>query len=399
MKLLNVIPKRLIPALVAVLSLAVLLFSSGMAAADTVKSMPVSGRPLVEAVFVLDTTGSMSGLIAAAKEKIWSIANTLASADPAPDIRMGLVGYRDRGDAYVTAVTPLTDDLDAVYAELMQYQAGGGGDGPESVNQALHEAVTRMAWHTNSARAYRVIFLVGDAPPHMDYPNDIRYPKSCQLAARQGIIINTIQCGTVSDTTPVWRQIAHLAEGSFFHVSQSGSAVLYKTPYDEKIAELSRDLDGTRLYYGESGHIAKMEARAKLADRIYDAAAPSAVAQRTLFNSGKSGAKNFLGGQELVQAVEDGSVDLEKIKKEHLPEEVRGLKPAKLKSLVDERIRKRKALREKIAQWSKKRQHYIEAKVRQEKDAGATSLDAKIYSCIQAQATKAAINYTGGPAY
>ena len=34
--------------------------------------------PKVEVVFVLDTTGSMSALIAAAKEKIWSIATTMA---------------------------------------------------------------------------------------------------------------------------------------------------------------------------------------------------------------------------------------------------------------------------------------------------------------------------------
>ena len=103
-------------------------------------------RPAVEVVFVLDTTGSMGGLIAAAKDKIWSIANTLATADPAPQIRMGLVGYRDRGDAYVTLATPLSDDLDAVYTQLMQFQADGGGDGPESVNQALYEAVTRPDW-------------------------------------------------------------------------------------------------------------------------------------------------------------------------------------------------------------------------------------------------------------
>ena len=42
---------------------------------------------------VLDNTSSMFGLIASAKEKIWSIANPLASAGPAPAICMGLVGY------------------------------------------------------------------------------------------------------------------------------------------------------------------------------------------------------------------------------------------------------------------------------------------------------------------
>ncbi|MGD8910277.1 MAG: VWA domain-containing protein, partial [Chromatiales bacterium] len=100
-------------------------------------------RPKVDVVFALDTTGSMGGLIRAAKEKIWSIATTLAQAQPAPEIRMGLVAYRDRGDAYITQVTDLSSDLDSVYATLMDFRAEGGGDGPESVNQALADAVGR----------------------------------------------------------------------------------------------------------------------------------------------------------------------------------------------------------------------------------------------------------------
>lgn len=47
-------------------------------------------KPKIEVVFVLDTTGSMSGLINAAKEKIWSIASTMAQAQTAPEIKMGL---------------------------------------------------------------------------------------------------------------------------------------------------------------------------------------------------------------------------------------------------------------------------------------------------------------------
>ena len=85
-------------------------------------------KPKVEAVFVLDTTGSMSGLIQAAKEKIWSIANTMAQAEQAPEIRIGLVAYRDRGDDYVTKVVDLSTDLDSVYATLMDFRAAGGGD-------------------------------------------------------------------------------------------------------------------------------------------------------------------------------------------------------------------------------------------------------------------------------
>lgn len=103
-------------------------------------------RPVVDVVFVLDTTGSMSGLIETAKEKIWSIASTMASAQPTPEIRIGLIGYRDKGDAYVTRRIDLSDDLDSVYASLMEFQAGGGGDTPESVNKALYEAVHHMSW-------------------------------------------------------------------------------------------------------------------------------------------------------------------------------------------------------------------------------------------------------------
>ena len=83
--------------------------------------------PKIDVVFVLDTTGSMGGLIKTAKEKIWAIASTMASAQPTPELRIGLVAYRDRGDAYVTRVVDLSDDLDSVYATLMDFQADGGG--------------------------------------------------------------------------------------------------------------------------------------------------------------------------------------------------------------------------------------------------------------------------------
>jgi len=56
----------------------------------------------IEAAFVLDTTGSMAGLIDGAKQKVWSIANQMASARQQTDVRLALIGYRDRGDAYVT---------------------------------------------------------------------------------------------------------------------------------------------------------------------------------------------------------------------------------------------------------------------------------------------------------
>jgi Mg-chelatase subunit ChlD len=115
--------------------------------AQAINTQPITTQNhQIEVVFILDTTSSMSGLIQAAKEKIWSIATTMASAEQTPDIRMGLVAFRDRGDAYVTKVLDLSQDLDSMYAKLMDFKAQGGGDGPESVNQALYDAMNRISW-------------------------------------------------------------------------------------------------------------------------------------------------------------------------------------------------------------------------------------------------------------
>jgi len=58
----------------------------------------------------------MDGLIEGEKQKIWSIANTIVSEKSPPQLKVGLVSYRDRGDKYVTKRFDLTDDLDKVYA-------------------------------------------------------------------------------------------------------------------------------------------------------------------------------------------------------------------------------------------------------------------------------------------
>src|SRR6516164_3363792 len=176
------------------LLLAALAAVGGFALPAGAAPAPSKPKPKIEVVFCLDTTGSMGGLIEGAKQKIWSISNQIASGKPAPDLKIGLVAFRDRGDAYITKIHDLTDDLDAVYANLKEFKASGGGDAPESVNQALNESVTKIKW-SNDKDTLRIIFLVGDAPPHMDYADDVKYPETCKKACEKAIIINSVQCG------------------------------------------------------------------------------------------------------------------------------------------------------------------------------------------------------------
>lgn len=347
----------------------------------------------VEVVFVLDTTGSMSGMINAAKEKIWAIANTLATAKPAPTIRMGLVGYRDRGDDYVTKITDLTDDLDSVYEQLMGYKAKGGGDGPESVNQALAEAIGKIKWSTDES-TYRVVFLVGDAPPHMDYKGEEQYPDSCKKSVRQDIIINTIQCGADGNTMTVWQKIAKLSEGQYFRVEQSGGAILQATPFDKDLAKLSEKLGGTRVYFGAKPQRLAAEAKSERVDKAVEASSDSIKARRVEFFSKAGGKAAFSGRDELVSGVTDGKVKLSEVKEEELPEALQKMTPAERETHIKKLAAERKKLQKEIEELSKKRQAHIKAEIaKQAKNGKKNSLDEAIFKSIQTQAAEKGLRY------
>ena len=70
-----------------------------------------------------------------------------------------------------------------------------------------------------------------------------------------------------------------------------------------------------------------------------------------------------------------------------------------LKTHIVTMSEKRTLLQAKIGELAKKRQAYIEKKLKAEKDAGKSSLDAKIYHCIQTQGLKKGIHFTQGPEY
>src|SRR5262245_57014055 len=233
----------MLPSLVRALALAFLIAPFALPAKATAK-------PIVEVAFVLDTTGSMGPLIEGAKRKIWSIATAIVDANPHAEVRMGLVAYRDIGDEYVTKVFDLTTDIQDLYANLLELKARGGGDWPESVNDALHTAVTKLKW-SQGAESDRIMFLVGDAPPHMDYAQDVKYPEVMRMARERGIIVNAVQAGRARDTERVWMEIAQMGLGKYIPIPQDGGQlVVIETPWDVEILELQGEINGTIIPYG-----------------------------------------------------------------------------------------------------------------------------------------------------
>jgi Mg-chelatase subunit ChlD len=345
-------------------------------------------KPRIEVCFVLDTTGSMGGLIEGAKTKIWAIANELIAAKPTPDLSLGLVGYRDRGDEYVVKSTPLTDDIDAIYAELTKFEAAGGGDEPESVNEALRTAIREMKW-SSADDVLKIIFLVGDAPPHMDYEQDVKYPQLCEEAVKKGLIINTVQCGSIEATTPIWKEIAQRSEGEFTKLEQSGNMTVMTTPIDARLAELNEELGKTIIPYGDAETRSSVYAKQAAA-----VAAPASVSsERLKFNKAKR--KVVQGKGELIDALETGEAKLEDLRVDDLPEDLRGLDEKELAAEVENRRARREELQKEIARLSHERESYIaeQKSIAAKKGEKADAFDEEIARIVRAQAARNGISY------
>jgi hypothetical protein len=324
-------------------------------------------RPQVEVVFALDTTSSMSGLIEGAKRKIWSIASFIAQGQPTPELKVGLVGYRDIGDAYVTKVFDLDDDLDRVYRHLRQFRAEGGGDTPEHVARGLDDAVHKMSWSpAGNQEVLRLIYLVGDAPAHTDYDDGYSLVKATRAAAAKGIQVHAIRCGDDVQTAEQWRRVASLGKGQFLSIGQDGGMRDDRTPFDEELGRLHDEVSGTVVTYGAKG----AEAAAALREA---AAAPAPVkAARAGFLAKRHAG---VGGEgDLVEGVASGRVDMDKMAPKDMPESLRALAPAEQKAKIAKLADDRKKTQARIEELVVKRDAYLaSAKAEEARGMGAAS--------------------------
>lgn len=338
-------------------------------------------RPRIEVVFVLDTTGSMSGLLDGAKQKIWAIANRLASGQPRPDLRVGLVAYRDRGDAYVTRKFDFTGDMDAVYAELLAYQADGGGDHPEHVGQGLSDALNTMQW-SGGDKVLRLVFLVGDAPPHDDYQDGTGTVALAAQAHARGIHVNTIQCGADTNTTIAWQAIARAGGGEFTSIAQDGGVVAVATPYDQQLWQLNGDLARTVLSTGS--HAEKEASNFKLGNRM--SMSVSAAAEAASY-SAKSARMN---DEDLVGMLAGGK-QLADIPNAELPAEMQAMSPEEQTRYVAEAQRKRDALNAEIRAVSARRDEFLRDA---ERAAGVDKgFDGQVLDTLRRQASDIGVAY------
>ncbi|MFT3954060.1 MAG: VWA domain-containing protein [Piscinibacter sp.] len=178
-------------------------------------------RARLDLVFLIDATGSMGDEIAKLKASMRAMSQQISQLPGQPDICYGLVAYRDRGDAFLTRTHDFTDDLGAFQNVLARVQAGGGGDKPEALNEALHETVHGLSWRSDAAR---LVVLVADAAPHLDYGGP-QYDVDMQAALAKGIKLFAVGAsGLEPEGEYIYRQIAQYTAGRFVFLTYKDAA-------------------------------------------------------------------------------------------------------------------------------------------------------------------------------
>jgi len=171
----------------------------------------------LDVLFVMDTTGSMGEEIQRLKSTIEIIYANLEELKPRPRVRFGLVLYKDRGDEYITEVTPFTGDLEAFQASLDPVEAAGGGDGPEDLESALDDAVNAMDWNKDGLR---LAFVVTDAEAHLDYNRDYTYISAATDARARAIKLYTIGTGGLPiEGEYLLRQVSQLTDARYIFLT------------------------------------------------------------------------------------------------------------------------------------------------------------------------------------
>ena len=196
--------------------------------------------PVVQIAVLLDTSGSMSGLIEQAKTQLWKLVNEFITAKQdgkTPVVQVALYEYGKSSlraeENWIRQIQPLTRDLDKISEELFALTTNGGD---EYCGAVIQRATKDLAWDANP-KVYKAVFIAGNEP-FTQGPVDSK--KSCQEAIAKGIIVNTIHCGSESQgIAGNWNQGALLADGKYLVIDQNQAIVHIEAPQDKENVKLN----------------------------------------------------------------------------------------------------------------------------------------------------------------
>ena len=364
-------------------SLTLLAGSFSIHAAAPATLAKAEAAPIVQLAILLDTSGSMQGLIEQAKGQLWKIVNEFINAKQngkRPELEVALYEYGKQSlsasSGWIRQIVPLTNDLDKISEELFKLTTDGG---EEYCGWVIKDAVEKLAW-SKSPDAFKAIFIAGNEPFTQ---GPVNYAAACKSAIEKGILVNTIHCG--DQTTGVqtkWQDGALLAEGKYMFIDHNRAVVHFEAPQDKEIARLGVELNKTYIAFGHAGQANLARQSAQDANSAALAPQGSSV-QRAL---SKSSAYYCNGSWDLVDACKATNFNFSALKAEELPVEMQKLNETERKAYVETKTKEREKIQQEINHLNSDRTRFVDEQSK--KHSTTNTLDSVVVTTVREQAMK-----------
>lgn len=316
----------------------------------------------IQVALLLDTSGSMDGLIDQAKARLWTIVNTLTTLKydgKTPMIEIALYEYGNDGnsvkDNFIRQISPLTTDLDVLSEKLFALRTNGGS---EFCGAVIQSALEQLKWKKGK-HDMKLIYIAGNEPFNQ---GGVNYKESILKAVQQNVYVNTIYCGNESEgINTYWQDGAAIGKGKYFFINSNQAVTSINTPYDTQINEYNLKMNATYIEYGSEGKM-KKEVQVQQ-DRNAASVSSSNYTERVVSKSKSTVYKNK--NWDLVDKVdEDGKAVLKDIKKEELPAELQNKTNEEIEAIIVEKAKERSTIQKEINDLAVKRQAFIDSELK-----------------------------------
>ena len=337
--------------------------------------------PRIQIALILDVSGSMDGLAKHAKGALWQLTSGLQTASRQgwyAQIEIALISTGNlvsSSTGYSIVETGLTTDLDSISEVL--FAIGSTPGSAEHFGQALELALDRLNWSTGR-HDYRTIVVAGNEAFDQ---GDVSYPRQCKRARKRRITINTVLCGTSSDSLiHQWRDAAVQTGGESWLLDQDQELAATETFWDSKIFEFNDRLNETYVPFGRLGKAALERQRRQDANAL--AMGNNFLRQRV---AAKVSDSYRCESWDLVDAFETDSLILSTLTEDQLPIPMRGLAMKERVSYLQLKATQRALFRSGASAYYQKANDALSLQL---EGTSAMPLGHKLAAVIERQATK-----------
>ena len=341
----------------------------------------VASSNTIQVALLLDTSGSMSGLIEQAKSQLWKILNELSRTEKngeSPSLQIALYEYgnpsKARNQNQIHKLTDFTKDMDLISQKLFALTTDGG---EEYCGQVIYNSLQELEWQKSDDQDLKLIYIAGNEAFSQ---GALPYKTACTSARNQDVIINTIFCGDHQQGIELeWQTGAKEGNGVYMSINHNEETVYIDSPYDAKINQLNEKLNSTYIPFGKEGK--EKHSNQMLQDSNAKKYGSSNAASRAVFKSKKQyKAEKW----DLVDAYKKDKKVLETVKE--VPDSLQNISVAELEAKIKAVSNSRSEIQQQINELDEKRRSYIEEESK--KNASKSSLENSMLESIKTQAAK-----------